>query len=293
MLLLSSSVHAQLSTPLYDDQVPNSTLYHAREIWTRDDRNMLKEVSNVMIPMMTVFQPLPEYTNGIGVIIIPGGGYFYEKFDKEGASIADCFARHGITAFVLKYRLPSDSTMIDKRFGPIEDGQRAVQFVRQYAASYLVDTGKIGIMGFSAGGHLAAMVGTQFDTAYISNPLHINLRPDFMILVYPVISMTDSLTHLGTRRRLLGVAPAAACVAQFSDELHVTPQTPPTWITHAADDTTVTVRNSIVFYDALLAKHVPAEIHLEEKGGHEFVLNMPVDAWMGSVFKWMNGVVKR
>ncbi|HEY0108056.1 MAG TPA: prolyl oligopeptidase family serine peptidase, partial [Fibrella sp.] len=146
---------------------------------------------------------------------------------------------------------------------------------------------KVGLMGFSAGGHLAATAGTHFTTTYIPNPKGTNLRPDFLILIYPVISMTETLAHKGSKDLLLGPMPTQENVRLFSNEQQVTAQTPPTWLTHTGDDTVVPVDNSIQFYQALVRNKVPAEMHLYPAGNHGFVLKQPTDEWMQPLFAWM------
>jgi acetyl esterase/lipase len=190
--------------------------------------------------------------------------------------------------------LPSDSTMIDKTIGPLQDAQQAIKTVRMHATEWKLDTAKIGIMGFSAGGHLASTAGTHFDKSYIPNEEKISLRPNFMILIYPVISMTDELTHKGSRENLLGKNPTSEQITLFSNELHVNANTPPTWLTHTGDDKVVTVENSIRFYEELIRNKVPAEMHLYPKGNHGFVLSLPTDEWMQPLFSWMkkSGLVK-
>ena len=210
-----------------------------------------------------------------------------ESYDKEGIKIAVEFASKGVVAFILKYRLPSDSIMLDKSIGPLQDAQQAIKMVRQNAAKWNIDVNKIGIMGFSAGGHLASTAGTHFDKSYIENKENISLRPDFMVLVYPVISMVDELTHGGSRKNLLGKNPSADQILLFSNELQVTSNTPPTWLTHTGDDTVVPVDNSIRFYQALIKNKVPAEMHLYPRGNHGFVLNLPAKEWMSPLFDWM------
>lgn len=201
----------------------------------------------------------------------------------------------GVTGIVLKYRFPSDEIMKDKSVGPIEDAQRALQYVRENAIQLNIDPGKIGIMGFSAGGHLASTASTHFDKEYISNPNHISLRPDFSILGYPVISMIDSLTHHGSRDNLLGKKPSPEAIKNFSNELQVTKNTPPTFLVVAGDDKGVNPENSIKYYEALLKNHVPAEMHIYQNGGHGFGTHIleKNENWMDVLRIWMahNGFI--
>ncbi|MPR34812.1 alpha/beta hydrolase [Salmonirosea aquatica] len=288
LLLLAGSVKAQQIIPLYTGTIPNATSYTMQEIATEKDGRVVwyRKVSK---PTLTIFLPAKEKASGAGVILFPGGGYSGESYEAEGVRIAETFIAHGVAAFVVKYRLPSDSIMVDKSIGPLQDAQRAIQVVRERAAEWNLSPDKIGIMGFSAGGHLAATAGTHFNEPVIGNPNATDLRPDFMILVYPVISMTEVPAHKGSRANLLGENPTAAQIERFSNELHVTIQTPPTYLTHAGDDTVVDVDNSIAFYEALRHHKVPAEMHLYPNGNHGFVLKLPTEEWMVPLFTWMKG----
>lgn len=284
---LQNYLSAQQIIPLYTGAIPNSINYNMKEITLLDEGGRIEYYRNISKPTLAVYLPVKEQSNGSAVIICPGGGYYVETYQMEGINIANAFIRHGIAAFILKYRLPSDSIMKDKSIGPLQDAQQAIKLVRQRAAEWNIDTNKVGIMGFSAGGHLASTAGTHFDSSFISNKKHINLRPDFMILVYPVISITDKLAHMGSRDNLLGANPSIEKINFFSNELQVTDKTPPTWITQTGDDKTVDVDNSIVFYEALRHHNVPAEMHLYPKGDHGFVLKLPTEEWMQPLFGWM------
>ena len=286
ILTISMPLGAQQIIDLYTTSIPNSKPYPMNEILTVKDGS-ISWVKNVSEPTLTIYLPKEDLATGAAVIICPGGGYSGESYLKEGTVIAEALSHKGIAAFILKYRLPSDSIMVDKTIGPLQDAQQAIKIVRQRATEWKLDTARIGIMGFSAGGHLASTAGTHFDKSYITNDENISLRPSFMILVYPVISMTDELTHEGSRKNLLGEPASKENIMQFSNELHVSPNTPPTWITHAGDDTVVTVENSIHFYQALIQNKVPVEMHLYPSGNHGFVLNLPTDEWMQPLFLWM------
>jgi acetyl esterase/lipase len=208
-------------------------------------------------------------------------------YQGEGIKTAKEFAKNGIAAFVLKYRLPDDSTMVDKKIGPLQDAQQAIKIVRENAAKWGIDINKVGIMGFSAGGHLASTEATHFKKAVIENNNNTNLRPDFQILVYPVISMQNGLTHVDSRKKLLGDNPSKEIIDEFSNELQVDEDTPPAYITQAEDDKVVDVDNSIVYFESLRHNNVPAEMHIYPKGNHGFVLRQPTDEWMKPIFKWM------
>lgn len=292
ILSITISSFAQKVINPYPGNIPNSINYELNEI-TEENNGRISVFKNVSKPTLTVYLPNNEIATGASVIICPGGGYGAECILSEGNLIAEAFVRRGIAAFVLKYRLPNDSIMIDKTIGPLQDAQQAIKVVRQHAVEWKLDSKKIGIMGFSAGGHLAATAGTHFDKSYIPNDEKINLRPDFMILIYPVISMTDELTHGGSRMNLLGKNPEINQKQLFSNELHVNANTPPTWLTHAGDDSVVPVDNSIRFYQELIRNKVPTEMHLYPKGNHGFVLKLPIKEWMQPLFNWMknSGIV--
>ncbi|MFZ0453197.1 MAG: alpha/beta hydrolase [Ignavibacteriaceae bacterium] len=281
LFILSLNITAQEVINLYPGAVPNSKPSDVKET---DHTGMF---SGVTKPTLEIYLPEKDKNTGAAVVICPGGGYAVVVYQAEGIRTAKEFAKNGVTAFVLKYRLPSDSTMIDKTIGPLEDAQQAIKVVRKNAVKWRIDTNKVGIMGFSAGGHLASTEATHYRTAVIENKDNINLRPDFQILVYPVISMQDSLTHPGSRANLLGSNPSKKIIDEFSNELHVDENTPPAYITQAGDDKTVDVDNSIVYYEALRHHNVAAELHLYPHGGHGFVLRLKTEDWMACIFKWM------
>lgn len=277
----SVSASARQVIDLYSGAVPNSKQSNVKET----EKSGL--VRGVTKPTLEIFLPEKEKSTGAGVVICPGGGYAVLVYPDEGVRTAKEFAKNGIAAFLLKYRLPSDKTMIDKKTGPLQDAQQAIKMVRENAARWGVDTNKVGIMGFSAGGHLASTEATHYRTAVIENKNHTNLRPDFQILVYPVISMRDNLTHPGSRTELLGENPSKKTIDEFSNELHVDENAPPAYITQAEDDKTVTVENSIVYFEALRHHNVPAELQIYPQGDHGFVLRMKTSDWMHPIFEWM------
>jgi len=291
IFLLIMSYHsssAQTTIPLYKE-IPNSK--PAVNYTEKADigADGVIRISKVSVPEITIFKPGKSTGKNTAVIICPGGGYSILAYNLEGTVVANILNSWGVAAIVLKYRLPSDEIMKDKSVGPLEDAQRAIQYVRENATQLNIDPDKIGIMGFSAGGHLASTASTHFDKDYISNPDHISLRPDFSILGYPVISMMDSLTHRGSRDNLLGKNPSAETAKNFSNELQVTKNTPPTFIVLANDDNGVKPENSIKYYEALLRNHVPAEMHIYQNGGHGFGTRIleKNDNWMDVLRVWM------
>jgi acetyl esterase/lipase len=282
-------IQAQTPIPLYGSQpIPNSKPTPNEETSSVDGG--ILRIQKVSRPTLTIFAPKGKAHNRTAVIVCPGGGYVVLAAAHEGSDVARRFADSGIVAIVLHYRLPDDSTMIDKTIGPLQDAQRALQYVRENASSLGIDPHKIGIMGFSAGGHVASTAGTHYGHNYIANAKHTSLRPDFMILGYPVISFSDSIGHRGCRDQLLGVNPPADSIIKYSNELQVTDHTPPTFLVHAKDDKTVNVDNSINFAAALKAHHVPGEVYLYEAGGHGFGLHNPTSSvdWLALAISFMH-----
>ncbi len=271
---------AQEIIPLYSPAVPNSKASDLQESGAAS--GVLKGITR---PTLEFFKPAPGRASGAAVIVIPGGGYGVVVYQGEGVATAKALAEKGVAAFVLKYRLPSDAIMPDKKIGPLQDAQQALKLVRDNAAKWGIDKAKIGIMGFSAGGHLASTAATHFEKAYIENSSQTSLRPDFQVLIYPVISMQDSLTHGGSRDNLLGKTPSRQDADLFSNELQVRANTPPAYLTHAADDKLVDVDNSIVYFQKLRRLKVPVEMHIYPKGDHGFIFRHP--GWMEPLFAWM------
>ncbi|MBN1407824.1 MAG: alpha/beta hydrolase [Calditrichaceae bacterium] len=283
LFTLCFALKAQEVINLYQSEIPNSKDSNIKEFWN-EKAGFYKNVIN---PTMQIYLPDKEVSTGAAVVICPGGGYSVVVFNAEGVRTAEEFAKNGVAAFVLKYRIPNDTTMVDKKIGPLQDAQQAIKIVRENAAKWGIAINKIGIMGFSAGGHLASTEATHFNKAYIKNDTGTSLRPDFQILVYPVISMQDSLTHAGSKYQLLGENPSQEITDLFSNELQVNKDTPPAYITHAGDDMVVDVDNSIKYFEALRHHKVPVEMHIYPKGNHGFVLFQPTEEWMKPIFKWM------
>lgn len=249
---------------------------------------MIIEPRTIM-PALTVFAPPSEKATGFAIIVCSGGSYKNVANSIEGFPAAKKLSEAGITAFVLHYRVPRSDLMINKEIGPIQDAQRAIQYVREHASEYHIDKNRLGIMGFSAAGHMVSTVGTHLKNIYIENKNSTVLRPDFMILVYPVISFADSLTHLLSRENLIGPNITKEKVQEYSNELQVTEQTPPTFITHAIDDDVVKISNSLYFSAALEQKKIPVKLFLYAKGGHGYgVNNRTADAqWIDPCIHWV------
>jgi len=284
-LFCTTACLAQQEIPLYSGPIPNASDTPDEEIKRADF-----VVSKVSRPTLSVFLPPAGKATGAAVIICPGGGYGVLVLKREGYDVAEAFAKVGIAAFVLKYRLPSDKTMPDKSIGPLQDAQQAIKTIRERAAEWHVDPQKLGIMGFSAGGHLAATAGTHFTKSLIDNPAAVSLRPNFMILVYPVISLTERMGHSGTRTNLLGTAPGPEMIKQYSNEEHVETSTPPTFLTHAGDDKVVPVANSLIFYEALQRQGVPADLHIYTKGDHGYLKTPAFEEWFGRCLHWLRQI---
>lgn len=245
-------------------------------------------------PSLTIYLPAKDKANGAAVVIFPGGGYGHLAMDHEGHQIAQWLNSFGVAGFIVKYR-HSRSGAGYGHPAPLQDAQRAIRTVRSNAKKWNLKPNRIGIIGFSAGGHLASSAGTHFKQRYSEAKDEIDrasCRPDFMILMYPVASFTESFTHKGSRRNLLGENPDAKLVRNLSNEKQVTSETPPTFLVHANDDKAVPPENSIYFYLALKKANVPAEMHIYEKGGHGFgpgVGKGAVSSWMLRCSDWMRG----
>lgn len=243
-------------------------------------------------PTLTAHLPAARKATGTAVVVCPGGGYGHLAIGYEGHDVARWLADHGVVGFVLKYRHRGNG------YGhpaPLDDAQRALRTVRARAAEFGVDPERIGILGFSAGGHLASSAGVHFDAGDPDAADAIeraSSRPDFLILCYPVISFTAPVTHQGSRQNLLGKDPDPKLVRKFSTELQVTAGTPPTFLWHTTADKAVPAENSVLFYLALRAAGVPAELHVYEHGRHG--LGLAKDApgaqrWTASCFDWLRG----
>ena len=274
---------AQQELPSYASAIPN-----AKEATNEEKRTASQVVSNVSVPTLSVFLPPKDKATGTAVVICPGGGYGVLVIKREGYDVAEEFTKRGIAAFVLKYRLPNERTMIDPSIGPLQDAQQAIKTVRERAAEWNINPQKIGIIGFSAGGHLASTAGTHFERTVLPNPQGTSLRPDFLVLVYPVISFADGVGHKGSGVNLLGKNASAEQLTRYSNDLQVTQNTPPAFITHASDDTVVPVKNSLLFYEALQKKRILSDLHIYAKGEHGYLKTPSFDEWFGRCLHWLS-----
>ncbi|MDE0558643.1 alpha/beta hydrolase [Algoriphagus sp. NF] len=253
-------------------------------------------ISNVQTPTIEVYLPNKQIATGKAVLIFPGGGYGILAYDWEGTDFAKWLNSQGIAGIVVKYRLPISKSLTNPKEVPLLDAQRALRLVRHQAEEWNIDPNQIGIMGFSAGGHLASTLSTQFDHSIdreMDEIDQLSARPDFSILVYPVITFNDRFTHGGSKRNLLGENPDPDLVTRFSNELNVDENTPPTFLIHAQDDQAVPLENSTLYYQALHAAGVEASLHIYPKGGHGFAFGMgrgAVANWREVLLDWINNL---
>lgn len=284
MVLTFASSAQEKAILLYSNGVPNSKKAPASYKEKREGYS----ISLVTDPTITPYFPEKGKANGTAIVVFPGGGYINLTVTYEGEDIAKEFNKIGVTAFVVKYRLPSDEIMLDKSIGPLQDAQRAMQLVRQRAAEWHVDPNKIGVIGFSAGGHLASTIATHFDKAVIENNDNISLRPDFAMLIYPVITF-GPFAHLGSRDNLIGKNPSQDLIDLFSNEKQITANTPPCFLIHASNDEAVPVENSLLFYEGLIKNKVKVEMHIFQGGGHGFGMNNPTSKnhWFDWAADWL------
>ncbi|MBV9989530.1 MAG: alpha/beta hydrolase [Chitinophagaceae bacterium] len=287
---IASTLKAQYdSVWLYPQGVPGAIVKNIPEKVTVNPQDGVTITGDIQKPLLYIHRPAKP--NGVAVLICPGGGYYVLAMDHEGHNIARWFTERGITAFVLKSRLPDDNLMTQKTIRPLQDAQQAMRIIRGNAARWKIDPSKLGIMGFSAGGHLASTVGTHFNkqVGEITDP-KISVRPDFMILGYPMISYKPGNYPATAPNRLLGDKPSAALIEEYSNELHVTADTPPTFLFLSSDDF-LSPMNSIGFFNALLQHKVPAELHVFEKGGHGYALSKKhrghVEEWDRELEGWL------
>jgi acetyl esterase/lipase len=288
IFLFASPLMAQDFLPLYPAGIPNSKPV-ANKQKANKGADGIERISDVSVPTYRFF-PAPASKNPQScVVICPGGGYRILASSHEGYDIAAKFNEIGVSALVLYYRLPADSAQVEKKYAPLQDAQAAIALVRTNAAKWNIDPAKVGIMGFSAGGHLAATASTHFNKDYTGSLSGANLRPDFSILLYPVISMRP-FGHGGSKQSLLGKNPTEEELALFSNEEQVTAQTPKAFIIHASDDNAVPLKNSLLYAERLSANKVPVDLHVYAKGGHGFGLNNKTtsgDLWFDRLITWM------
>lgn len=265
--------------PLWPEgKVPNAIPSDLPE-QTTNNGNILR-ISQVTVPTLTAYIPAQEVATGAAVMICPGGGYSILAAEHEGSDLAEWFKKRGIAAFVLKYRLPDPRIMVRQHEVPLMDAMQGMKHIRKNAKKWNINPDAIGVMGFSAGGHLAATLSTHFDKEKEGGEA---AKPNFALLIYPVITFHAPYAHGGSREKLLGAAKSDELVEYYSNEKQVSVTTPPTFLVHAEDDGAVPVENSMNYYLALKEKKIPAELHIYPAGGHGFAMRT---AGKGSVENW-------
>lgn len=286
--------NAQTMMPIWPaGQIPNQHINNDKEVWESTE---IVRIFKVQTPEMAVYLPAKRSATGQAVVICPGGGYGMLAWDWEGTDIAGFLVSKGIAAFVLKYRLPNAKSQPTPYLAPLQDAQRAMRIIRANAAKWNINPNKVGVMGFSAGGHLASTLATHFDAGDSNATDSIerqSCRPDFAILMYPVISMSKPIMHAGSRNNLLGENPDSTLALRYSNELQVTSATPPSILFHATDDKGVPVENSLLFYQACKNAGVPVEMHLYPTGGHGFGLAVGkghLAGWPDRLSEWLRSL---
>lgn len=292
-LTLNALISQENPMKLWPGIIPNHQQTDEVEI---HENSEILWITYVQEPTMEVFLPAKKGATGRAVVICPGGGYSGLSYDSEGTDIAKWLNSKGIAAFVLKSRLPNSKSVITSDKAPLQDAQRAIRLVRDNAEKWNIARDQIGIMGFSAGGHLASTLGAHYDEDidFEGDAIDtLSARPDFMVLVYPVISMSPSYTHQGSKDNLLGENPDQTLVDFYSAEMHVDENTPPTFLIHTTDDKTVQVMNSILMYQALSKEKVYSEMHIYPEGGHGYGLAIGMgylQTWTDRLADWMEGL---
>lgn len=281
MMLFTTSGKAQESTP------------QIIQLWEKGKVPMLQEGKEEDAPELIVYKAEGPTRTQAAVLICPGGGYWRKAMDHEGHKVARWLNSHGITAAILTYRTRDKGYMHPV---PITDGRRALRTMRARAAEWGIDPEKIGVLGFSAGGHLASTLGTHFEAGQPQSPdpvERVTSRPNFMVLLYPVISFLTEHTHRGSRTNLLGENASADQIAEFSTETKVNTLTPPTFLAHTDEDSGVPPENSVLFYLALRRANVPAEMHIFRQGKHGLGLgeeDLPFKEWPSLCIQWMKAM---
>jgi acetyl esterase/lipase len=296
IVLLCLKVTAQhKKIAIYSDTIPCASNLPMQEV-----SNTISIKERISSPQLWYYPTEKFIQNTAGILVLPGGGYQNLAFKKEGTEVAKWLNTLGISAFVLMYRTPYWESSSCKKEIPLSDAKQAMRIIRHRASEWNINQNNIGVMGFSAGGHLAATLSTQFDYGNqdgIDSLASFSTRPDFSVLVYPVISMRKAYTHMGSRQSLLGENPTNEDIIAYSNELQVKTDTPPAILIHASNDRAVHAENSIMYYKALLEKNIPAALHIWEDGGHGFGLHREkgsVKSWPNSVHQWFiqRGILK-
>jgi len=290
-LLITNSYSQNPVLKVWPNGIPGSLKNDTYSEKVTESNGIPSRYEKVTDPSLTVFLPSAEKATGTAVLICPGGGYGMLASDHEGYAIAKWLNDNGIAGFILKYRLPSDLIMKDKSVGPLQDAQEAIRIIRRNREHWKINPRKIGVIGFSAGGHLASTLSTHFAEKVYELKDTTSARPDFSLLIYPVISFDASFTHMGSRNNLIGINPSKEAVDHFSNELQITDKTPPAFLVHSSNDKTVPVKNSLVYYEGLVNRNITAEMHIFQKGGHGYGLSVgkgTQSSWPDLCIKWLN-----
>ena len=297
ILLNINSLTAQEEFPLWENGIPGQIVSSEVEEYASggNQPDDVLRIHQVVAPSLKAYPAPKEKSNGAAVLICPGGGYKILAIDHEGYQIAEWLNGLGISAFVLKYRLPDDRIMTDKSVGPLQDAQKALRTIRKNAKKWGINPNQIGVMGFSAGGHLAASLSTHYDAKVYEHEDEVSARPDFSMLVYPVISFQENITHGGSRNNLLGESASQKEVDYFSNELQVDKNTPPALLIHSIDDLAVPVENSFEYFKQLKAFSVAAEMHAFADGGHGYGLGRTGthSIWSKNAENWLNSILNK
>ncbi|MCB0748260.1 MAG: alpha/beta hydrolase [Ignavibacteriae bacterium] len=281
--------------PLWEKNIPNENDVKVEETIEITDKLRITAVDE---PIIEVYLPSKNYATGEAIVICPGGGYRILAYNSEGSDVAKWLNSRGIAGIVVKYRLPITPNNIQGRLSPFLDLQRAIRLTRFKSHEWGIDPSKVGVMGFSAGGHLASTLGTHFEDNFFSTDKidSINCRPDFMVLMYPVITLKEPFLHLGSRTNLIGDPADSTLINYYSNELHITENTPPTFLVHADDDKGVAVENSLMFYNNLRKHGVKCEMHIFQEGGHGFGLAVGkgrLEQWKDLCITWIKNLSKK
>lgn len=292
-LLLIQAVYSQNVIEIWSNEIPNKIKSVEKEIKFFNMDSSFYSFTKVQKPTLEIFLPPKKKSKRIGLIIMPGGGYKNIAYEWEGITTSNYFNSKGIATFILKYRTPQSKSVNIKHIAPIQDAQRAIKIVRKHAKKWNIDEQKIGVIGYSAGGHLASTLGTQFDLELYKKKDSIDYmsaRPNFMALIYPVISMNEEIYHSGSAKNLLGSKPSNELIKKYSNELNVNHNTPPTFIVHSNDDRAVNVQNSLIFHKYLNQFNIKNEMHIYQDGGHGYGLAInkgTLSKWPELLYEWL------
>ncbi|PWJ60430.1 acetyl esterase/lipase [Dyadobacter jejuensis] len=292
LIMTQQRVQAQQEElPLWPEgKIPNFIQNDIHEKSTIDANEILR-ISGVTVPTITPYLAPKDKATGAAVMICPGGGYAILAASHEGSDLARWFNQRGISAFVLKYRLPNPKGMVHQHEVPLMDAMQGMQMIRARATEWNIDPEKVGVMGFSAGGHLAATLSTHHNKGSRASAL---ARPNFSILAYPVISFSAELAHGGSRNNLLGDEKSDELIQYYSNELQIDDQTPTAFLVHSMNDGSVSVENSIAYYLGLKAHKIPAEMHLYPLGGHGYGLRTAdkgsLEGWPKALNTWLSSL---